>query len=216
MTDTPNRIRLLFAGFPSLILEGTRLRTGGAYDIDSLSADEPTLLPAVERLAPDVLMLDLLHTSSLQTIRRVREIRPSCQVIAISGIRQANVAKAVSEAIFSSGGSGLLYRFDTAEDLCVAIHDVLSGRRFISPAFKSSDRHTDDRLRPSGRLSALDELVFRLMVQEFPAHRIARALGLSVATVRLSIAHLKRQLRPRSNRTVHDCREAPVLAQECH
>jgi DNA-binding NarL/FixJ family response regulator len=204
MSDIPNRTTLLLAGFHPLILEDSRLQSSDDHDIHTVTADESTLLPAVDRVKPDVVLLDLLHTSSLKTIQRIRDIRPACPIVALSGMRRTHVAEAITDAIFTAGGSGILYRFTAAAELSAAVQAVLSGRQYLSPAFmQTANGRAGMPLRPSGQLSVLDELVFRLMAQHYPAHRIARVLGLSVGTIRLSMAYLKRQFRRHTN---HDLR----------
>ncbi len=201
MTDSMRQPRLLFAGFHPLILEDSLARAGEAYKIDTTSGDESLLLQAVDQSRPDVLLLDLLQTSSLRTIQRVTRIRPSCRVVALTGMRWTDV----TDAIYSAGASGILYRFDAAAELFVAVQAVLSGQRYLSPTFLRTSTSIDgERLRQSNKLSASDELVLRLVARDYPAHRIARALGLSVGTVRLSIAYLKRQFGRRTNRALKD------------
>jgi len=188
---------VLLAGFHPLILDDSQLQTGDECEVHVINPDEGMLLQAVDRIRPNVIVLDLLQTSSLRTIQRVRETSPSCDVVALTEMRRVDIA----ESIFSTGASGILYHSDAASELLVATRTVLAGQRYLSPTFtKSSTDAAGERSRPPIQLSASDELVLRLVARDFPAHRIAQALGLSLSAVRLSIACLKRQLDQRTNR----------------
>lgn len=190
-------VRVLFAGFHPLILEDSLLKAGDECEVHVINADEGMLLRAVDRIRPNVILLDLLQTSSLRTIQRVREIHPWCDVVALTGMRGADIA----ESIFLAGASGILYRSHAASELFVAIRAVRAGQRYLSPTFTmSSSDAAGERSRSPIQLSASDELVLRLVARDFPAHRIAQAIGLSLSAVRLSIACLKRQLDQRTNR----------------
>lgn len=202
MSDPRRQQRLLLAGFHPLIVEDSRLHAGDTYDIVALSADESALLPAVGQLKPDVVLLDLLHAASLRTIQRIKVIDPSCRVVALTSMRRRDVA----ESIFINGASGILHRSDAAAELFAAVQTVSSGRQFMSSAFvKTFDGELEKAVAHSPGLSAVDELVLRLVLRGYPASRIARALGFSVRTVRLSIAYLKRFYGVRTEQDLKDC-----------
>jgi DNA-binding NarL/FixJ family response regulator len=185
---------ILLAGIHPLIAEDSRLHVHSIpgstqYEVVESPADEYSLLPVVNRLKPHFVLLDLLHASSLQTIRRITSINPSCCIVAVTGARNRDVAAAA----FSSGASGILYRTDISTELIDAISTVRAGRRFLSSSLssKAASPRTNE-LRPQTRgISSLDELIMRLTLRGYPASRIARALGLSARTVRLSITFLK-------------------------
>jgi DNA-binding NarL/FixJ family response regulator len=185
---------ILLAGIHPLIAEDSRLHARSIagstqYEVVESAADEHSLLPVVNRLKPHFVLFDLLHANSLQTIRRIATIKPSCCIMAVTGAR----TKDVPEAAFSSGASGVLYRTDVSTELLDAIRTVRAGRWFLSYSLSSkADRVKTDELRlQTGGISSLDELILCLMLRGCPASRIARALGLSSKTVRLSITFLK-------------------------
>lgn len=185
---------ILFAGIHPLIAEDSRLHAHGIpgsirYEVAESLADEHSLLPMVNRLRPHFVLLDLLYASSLQTIRRIASINPSCRILAVTGARNQDVAAAA----LSCGASGILYRTDVSAELFDAIRTVGSGRPFLSSSLSSKaagSRQGNDRPRTAD-ISSLDELIMRLTLRGYPASHIARALGLSARTVRLSITGLK-------------------------
>lgn len=197
MAASTTRARLLFAGFHPLILQDSRIHAGTVLPLESVSAEEATLLPAVDRRRPDVLLIDLLHTSSLKTIQRVTAISPACRVVALTGLRHTDV----TESIFSAGATGILSRSHALEELFLAVSTVLSGQRYLSPALIANPASILGRgIRQPHNISASDERILHLLAQDYPAPRIARALGLSVETIRLSIACLKQHFGRRTDR----------------
>ena len=188
----PPRI-ILLAGIHPLIAEDSRLcahRMPGStqYEVVESPADEYSLLPVVNRLTPQFVLLDLLHASSLQTIGRITSITPSCCIMAVTGARNKDVAAAA----FSGGASGILYRTDVSTELHEAIRTVSAGRRFLSSSLSSRvvSPQTNGLCPPTGGISSLNELIMRLTLRGYPASQIARALGLSARTVRLSLTFL--------------------------
>ena len=153
MPHSTRRVRVLCAGFHPLILEDSRIQAGDECEIHTISADEDMLLRTIDRIRPDVILLDLLQTGSLRTIQRVRDTSPSSPVVALTGMRRADT----TGSIFLAGASGILYRSDAAAELSAAIQIVQSGQRYLSPAFtKSSTDAAGARSRSPIQLSASD------------------------------------------------------------
>lgn len=196
MTDSPAiRQRVLFAGLPPAIVEESHRFLCGRYDLERCTADEFSLFGRVELLQPDVVIVDLLHLSSLKTISRITESNRSCPVLALTGMPQMSIR----EAVLAAGGAGVISRSESAVEIARWIDAVLSGRPYapcISPGAETD--LLENPLGPSIRLTDSDRLVLGLVARSYPAHRIARALGLSIGPVRLSLVYLKRQFRVRT------------------
>ncbi|MDH4152159.1 MAG: response regulator transcription factor [Nitrospira sp.] len=194
---------ILLADVHPLIVEDCRLHAQttydhGEYEVVAVTAAECTLLPLVERLQPHFVLLDLLHASGLHTIRRLTSANPSCGIAVMIGARnQDSVA-----AVFSSGASSILHRTDVPAELFDAVRAVSAGRRFLSSTILSKAVGSESEVKQPRRegLSSVDELVLRLTSRGYPSSRIADTLGLSVGTVRLSIAFLKQMYRVRTKR----------------
>jgi len=212
MSNVPLRTSILCAGIHPLILDDSRLRSVDTYAIDRVGADEETLLPAIERYRPDVLLIDLLQTSSLKTLERVTNICPSCRIVVLTSLRKSDV----TGSLFSAGAVGVLYRFTAAIELPGAITAVFAGQRYLSPAFTTASAPADKKgAPPAHHLSPSDEQILRLVAKDYTADRIARALGLSIGTIRLSIAYLKRQFGRRTNRELRLYAVTHGLISDC-
>jgi len=88
----------------------------------------------VERLQPDVLVLDLMMPglSGLEVTRQVRQRSPQTRVVILS--MYANKAY-VLEAL-RNGAAGYVLKKSTADELVRAMREVTTGRRYLSPPFR--------------------------------------------------------------------------------
>lgn len=196
MADSPTvQPRVLFAGLPPAIVEESHRLLCGRYSFERCAADECSLLGRVELLQPDVVIVDLLHLSSLKTIGRITECNRSCLVLALTGMPQTSIR----EAVLAAGGAGVISRLEPAREVARWIDAVLPGRPCvpcISPGAETDLR--ENPFGPSVRLTDSDRLVLGLVARSYSVHRIAGELGLSIGAVRLSLADLKRQFRVRT------------------
>lgn len=79
MCYVPRASRVLFAGFHPLIREDSPFHAGKEYEMPTTSAHQGTLLQSIDRLRPNVILLDLRQTDSLRTVQRTRDTSPSCR-----------------------------------------------------------------------------------------------------------------------------------------
>lgn len=162
-------------------------------------------------LQPNVVIVDLLHLSSLKTIGRITERAPSCLVLALTGMSQLSMR----ESVLAAGVAGIHSRSATATELSQGIDAILSGRPHTPCLSPDVATHSPDNpLGPAVRLTDSDRLVLGLVARSYPAHRIARALGLSIGAVRLSLAYLKRQFKVRTQLELKRYAESPYLISD--
>jgi DNA-binding NarL/FixJ family response regulator len=153
MAKSGDRATLMFAGFHPLLLEDSRLQTEPEYESVALSVEDNTLLPAVDRLRPAIVLLDLMHMNSLRSIRRIRAISPSSRVLALIGLRYRELA----DFILSAGASGIIQRDRAATEVSSAVKAVMSGRRYLSPSFEQIPPGArEKKFRQTGRRATLD------------------------------------------------------------
>jgi hypothetical protein len=72
MPHSPCLVRVVFAGLHPLSRVNSRLQVGKEYEMHTTRAHQGTLLPSIDRLRPNVIVLDLLQTSRLRTIQPAR------------------------------------------------------------------------------------------------------------------------------------------------
>ena len=93
-------------------------------------ADGSHIVQEVERLRPDLVLMDIGLTSinGIEAARLVRESSPDTKILFISENRSADIARKALD----SGGNGYLVKIDVRRELLSGIRAVLEGRRFIS------------------------------------------------------------------------------------
>src|SRR5438093_2147140 len=94
-------------------------------------ADGSAAVAAVQRLAPDVAVLDVAMPvlNGVDAAREIARIAPEVSVILLSGIDDARF---VPEAL-KIGVKGFVQKSQGAEDLLHAIEEVREGRLYVSP-----------------------------------------------------------------------------------
>jgi DNA-binding NarL/FixJ family response regulator len=125
MPDDLRRPRVLFADdqvflhrLMARLLEPTCEVLGAVSDMSELTA-------AIERLQPDVVVIDLNmpKLSGIEACRRIRAATPSVKVIILT----ADVDPGLKERALEVGASGFVSKMRAAEDLAAAVHDAVAG-----------------------------------------------------------------------------------------
>jgi DNA-binding NarL/FixJ family response regulator len=156
----------------------------------------------VERLQPDVLVLDLMMPGldGLEVTRRICQRIPHTQVVILS--MHANESY-VLEAL-RHGAVGYVLKEASAADLVHAVREVIAGRRYLSPplseraieAYVEKARATT--LDRYDTLTAREREVLHLAAEGSSNAAIAARLGISSRTVETHRANLMRKLELRS------------------
>ena len=164
------------------------------------ATDGLRVLSLVERLKPDVLVLDLMMPGlgGFDVTRRVAKRFPKTRVVILSMYSsEAHVVEALR-----SGASGYVLKDASAEELMTAIHEASGGRRYVSTPF-SNDRIDSYLNRPAaidpyGTLTAREREVLHLVAEGLTSGDIARRLFISPRTAESHRANLMRKLGLRS------------------
>jgi DNA-binding NarL/FixJ family response regulator len=134
-------IRVAIADDTYLVREGLKrlLERGGDYQVVTESNDLPSLLEAIDRVPPDVVVTDIRMppTSTDEGVRAaalLRESHPNLGVVVLSQYLEPEYAIALLEG--GSGGRAYLLkeRVSQQEHLLAAIREVQRGGSVIDPA----------------------------------------------------------------------------------
>jgi DNA-binding NarL/FixJ family response regulator len=155
----------------------------------------------VEKLQPDVLLLDLVipRLHGLEVIRQVRKIGKT-KIIAVSMYSDEPY---VTEA-FANGASGYVLKATTAAELLQAVRTVARGGRYISSSLSNLSlnrflKKLEGIMRDVyRRLSPRERLVLQLSAEGQDTPAIARNLYISPRTVESHRSNLMRKLSLRS------------------
>jgi len=122
------------------IAEQLRELLGGEFDVLAVVAHGEALVKAVRRLLPDVVVTDISMPGmdGLQAARELLVDRPGLPVIFITVHDDATLARAAL-----SIGKGYVLKASAGDELIDALHMVLHGGHFLSPALGRFDALMD-------------------------------------------------------------------------
>ncbi|MCA9456474.1 MAG: response regulator transcription factor, partial [Nitrospira sp.] len=126
------RPRVLLADDHVLVLEGLAKLVAEDCDLVGKVEDGRALLQVAPNLEPDVIVLDISmpKLNGLDAARQLKKILPSVKLIFLTMHADPLYAK---EA-FQIGASGFLLKRSAASELMQAIHAVMKGQYFVTPA----------------------------------------------------------------------------------
>jgi len=173
------------------------------FSIIGETGDGLEAVQLVERLQPDVLVLDLMMPSlnGLEVTRQVTKRAPQTRIIILS--MHANEAY-VREAL-RNGAAGYVLKESSAADLVQAVREAIAGRRYLSPPL--SERAIDAYIQKAeaATLDVYDTLttrereVLHLVAEGNTIGTIASRLFISPRTVETHRTNLMRKLSLRSS-----------------
>ncbi|MDP3090545.1 MAG: response regulator transcription factor [Nitrospira sp.] len=141
--------RILLADDHPQILTNLRHLAEKVGEVVGAVQDGRAVFAEACRLHPDVIVLDLRMpgVSGLDAARMLRRDVPESKVI----ICTVHANPRTIEEAFAAGAMGFVRKQSAHTDLAAAIHAVLAGGRFVSPARRDSEGNpeTEDSARDS-------------------------------------------------------------------
>ncbi len=198
-------ITILLADDHPVVRQGLRnlLEAEPDFQVVGETGDGSAVLPLVERLNPDVLVLDLKmpDISGIEITRQVRQQYPAVKIVILS--MYSNIAY-VAESL-DAGAQAFIPKKSTAEELVHAIREVVAGRQYLSSTLSDETGSIEHRLEIY-RLQAGDSLalydtltrrerdVLHLVGKGSTSAEIAERLFISPRTVDMHRRHMVRKL----------------------
>jgi two-component system response regulator NreC len=195
-----NKTRIVLADDHPVVRHGVRslLQSDPEFTVVGEASDGIETVQVVEKLSPDVLVVDLMipGLNGLEITRQVRQRSPMTRVIILS--MHANEPY-VLEAL-KNGASGYVLKDSSGTDLIQAVRMVATGQRYLSPPL--SERAVEAYMMKSQESSfdAYDGLtdrereVLQLAAEGLSNPDIAGRLSISPRTVETHRANLMRKL----------------------
>ena len=162
-------------------------------------------LEQVKQLAPDLVLADisLPDKNGLELIKDLQALYPTLPVLVVSMHEESLYA----ERVLRAGGRGYVMKQEGGKLLMLAIRQVLAGQIYVSGKMSAkileifSGRRSQTATTPAELLSDREFEVFQLIGRGKGTRDIAGLLHLSVKTVEVHRANLKKKL---ELKTAHD------------
>lgn len=181
------RLRVLLVDDHAVVREGLRslLSHDQRFEIVGDAPDGLQAIAAVERLVPDVVVLDVSMPgmNGVQVTRRLKELYPDVKTIALTVHEEGGYLRSLIDA----GASGYVLKRSAASELLRAIETVAEGGVHLDSAIAGQLVHRLGQRRgpfaPSAALSEREQEVMRYVAHGYSNKEIAAKLDVSVKTV---------------------------------
>ncbi|MDE3087948.1 MAG: response regulator transcription factor [Chloroflexota bacterium] len=198
-------IRVILADDHHLVRQGIRALLERVDDIQVIAEaeDGQQAIELVQRLAPDVLVMDISmpRLNGIEAAERIRRLGVSTRVVILSMHSDETLARQA----LRSGACGYLLKRSVTEELILAIRAASRGEVYLSPGISKllldefSNRQTDaESAGLFGLLTSREREVWQLIAEGQTNPAIAKKLSVSVKTVEKHRASLMSKLK------VHD------------
>jgi len=193
--------KIVIAEDHTILREGLRalLSLDPNYEIIGEAEDGRDAIRCVEKLMPDLLLIDLSmpRMNGMEAIRDIKKRYPEIKIIALTVHKTEEYILATLEA----GADGYVLKDATHNELLIAINSVLSGKPYLSPGVseKVIEGYLEGRrtLKPSSAwdtLSQREREVLKLIAEGYKNKEIADDLFISIKTVEKHRSNLMKKL----------------------
>lgn len=122
--------RVVLADQHPIMLEGIRSMLGNEAESVLMVADEASLMQAVEKALPDLVIVDLSFpvSGAANVARLLKQRHPAVKIIIVS----VHDDPAAIDEVAAAGAEGFVLKRRAVVDLIPAIHAVCEGGRYVS------------------------------------------------------------------------------------
>lgn len=189
-------ITLFIADDHPIVVEGTRTLLERRPDIDVVGTalDPQTAAREIQRLQPDVVLLDLFFGDTLgaKILQQLQAAGVSSKIIIYTVLSE----NTFSLQLLKDGARGYLNKNSPIEEIVKAIRQVHQGKKYLSPEFmvEQNRRVLEDDSGPFDRLSSREYSVMLLLLRGARNCDIQEELNLCQATVTTYTARIFRKV----------------------
>jgi len=198
MDKVGQTIRVMVVDDHSIVRKGVKAFLG-EYDniaVVAEAADGLQAIPLVEKLRPDVVILDLLMPGmdGIETVKGMLAIQPNVRIILLTADYREDRAILAIQA----GAYGYVRKDASPEELIISIQKVYQGEPTIKPSVVwkiLSARAGIQTVKPlHEKLSERETEVLRYLTQGYSDAKIAEKLFLTDVTIRTHVSRIIQKL----------------------
>ena len=195
------RTRVLLADDHKIVLDGLKSLLEQEFELVGTVGDGRALFSAVERLHPDVIVVDISMPllNGIEAVRQIKKLDKQVKVVFLT--MHPDVTYAIRA--FEAGASGYVLKHSAASELLTAIHEAIKGRSYVTPmiagelvqAYKGGTyRQTEE----AQQLTQRQREILQLLVEGNSAKEIANLLNISPRTVEFHKYNMMSKLKLKS------------------
>jgi two-component system response regulator NreC len=196
-----DKYRIVLVEDHTILREGLRslLREHENMEVIGEAGDGRTAVRLVLSLKPDLVLMDLSmpKMNGFEAILEIKKTEPSIKIIALTVHNTEEYILMTLQA----GADGYVLKDTTHDELLMAIRQVLSGKRFLSPSVsgKVIEGYLEGK-KNAQSISQIDSLtqrereVLKLIAEGYKNKEVADFLCISLKTVEKHRANLMRKL----------------------
>src|SRR5262249_54079045 len=181
-----NKTSVLLADDHTIVAEGLRSLLEGEFEFVGTVGDGRALLDAARKLKPDVIVADISMPllNGLDAVRHLKRDGSTAKIIFLTMHTEPQLA---AEA-FRAGASGYLLKSSAGEGLITAIHEVVTGRAYVTPLITKDmvTFYMDTAREPEQttvKLTPRQREVLQLVAEGRTMKEVASILNISARTV---------------------------------
>ena len=181
--DLPGRIRVVVADDHQMVVEAFARYLSRDFLVVGTAPDGDPLVTLLETRAADCLLLDLglPGRNGLELIPSVRALQPSLKILVVTMF----LDRVLADAAIAVGADGYVPKDAGIDELTLAIQDVISGHRYLSPRLPKTSHHVGlNAAHPAlQRLTPRQQQIVIMLGEGRSESEVARALGVSLTAV---------------------------------
>jgi DNA-binding NarL/FixJ family response regulator len=194
-------IKIVIAEDHTILREGLKalLISDPQFDIIGEAADGREAVRCVEKLRPDLILMDLSmpRMSGMEAIREIKNRHPQTRIIALTVHKTDEYLHTTLQA----GADGYVLKDATHAELVLAIKNVIKGKSYLSPGVSEKviegyleGRESVATDSPWETVSPREREVLKLIAEGYKNKEIAADLCISLKTVEKHRANLMKKL----------------------
>lgn len=191
------RYRIVIAEDHTILREGLRalLCADPDFDVVGEAADGRDAVRCVEKLCPDLVLMDLSmpRTNGLEAIKEIKRRNPETKVIALTVHKEEEYILATLQG----GADGYVLKDATHSELVMAVKNVLIGKPYLSPGISEKviegyleGRKTLKTTSAWDTLTQREREILKLIAEGYKNREVADYLCISPKTVEKHRANL--------------------------